>query len=175
MVGGLPAGRPTSLTPELHAKIVKMIRQCAYPATAAQAAGVTARTYWNWLQWGEEGREPYAEFFHDIKEARHEAERRLVRRIELASVRETKGQWQAAAWILERTRGKSFVRQERVEQKVELDTTQLSDEEVQRRYLEALERGKRHAKLDSGKSAGESDAGCGDVARGPSPSDGQDV
>lgn len=44
--------RPTKLTADLHYKIVTAIEKGAYPETAAEAFGVSPRTYYEWMQRG---------------------------------------------------------------------------------------------------------------------------
>jgi transposase-like protein len=46
------AGRPSSLTPQVHDQIVDAIRRGAYIETAAQAAGVTKKSFYQWLKIG---------------------------------------------------------------------------------------------------------------------------
>lgn len=47
-------GRPSALTPEVHAVIVDALEKGAYIATACGAAGVHEATYHRWMGWGEE-------------------------------------------------------------------------------------------------------------------------
>ncbi len=84
-------GRPTGsvkLTPELHRMIVSYIEAGAWDYVAAEAAGVPARTFRDWMARGE-GRHPtrrrtgeLSSFAHDVAEARARA--RAAREIELA-------------------------------------------------------------------------------------------
>jgi transposase-like protein len=66
-------GRKTKLTPETQAQIVARIRDGAYDYIAAQAGGIDPDTFYNWLQWGEHGREPYRTFREMVRQARAEA------------------------------------------------------------------------------------------------------
>jgi len=79
-------GRPTKLTPVLSKDIVRLIAEGNYISTACQANGISSNTYDNWLNWGEEGREPYLAFFIAIKRAEAEAEARRVARVEAAGI-----------------------------------------------------------------------------------------
>jgi len=107
------AGRPEKLTPELHKQIVKSITIGAYVETAAAAAGLAKRTFYDWLTRGareidrlkrnpllsiEAKEEKYVIFSHAINKAIGEAEMIDVETIRKASKRN----WKAAAWRLER-------------------------------------------------------------------------
>ena len=72
-------GREPKLTPAVEAAIVESIRNCSTLETAAALAGVTYRTFRNWMTWGEAGRRPYFHFFQVVTRAETEAEARLVR------------------------------------------------------------------------------------------------
>jgi hypothetical protein len=72
-------GREPKLTPAVEAAIVESIRNCSTLETAAALAGVTYRTFRNWMTWGEAGRRPYFQFFQAVTRAETEAEARLVR------------------------------------------------------------------------------------------------
>jgi transposase len=72
-------GREPKLTPAVEAAIVKSIHNCSTLETAAALAGVTYRTFRNWMTWGEAGRRPYFQFFQAVTRAETEAEARLVR------------------------------------------------------------------------------------------------
>jgi hypothetical protein len=50
--GSLGPGRPTRLTPEVHARIVQVVRAGNYLTVAAQFAGVGSSTLQSWLQRG---------------------------------------------------------------------------------------------------------------------------
>jgi hypothetical protein len=75
----LPLGRATLLTPELQQRIVSYIRAGAFDWVAAEANGVSRKTFWEWLARGE-GEDPdrpqtplYAEFVEQVRAARAEA------------------------------------------------------------------------------------------------------
>lgn len=105
-------GRPTKLTPEVHKRIVDMVRAGNYPEVAAQAAGIPPRTYYDWMARGDEGREPYSQFSQGVKEAQAAAESHAVTTIRKAAM---DGTWQAAAWFLERSKPERWRRRENVE------------------------------------------------------------
>ena len=45
----------------------------AWHYVAARAAGISVRTFYNWLQWGREGKAKYAEFLQAVEVAEAEA------------------------------------------------------------------------------------------------------
>lgn len=127
---GRPPGRPTKLTPELQAKVVKLVRAGNYAETAALSVGITVATWTSWCARGREGEEPYAEFLAAIMRARAEAEIALLRRVEEGDPQGTGfGTGRAALTILERTRPKRFAAHVRVHQ-----------EELANRFLDIAER-----------------------------------
>jgi hypothetical protein len=89
---------PSKLTPEVHDKIVKLVRAGNYRETACAAAGITSRTMRDWMKLGDSGLEPYEAFLRDVDQAEAEAEARDVTQIAKASADD----WRAAAWRLER-------------------------------------------------------------------------
>ena len=105
-------GRPTKLTPEVQEKIVSLVRAGNYPEVAAQAAGIDPRTYYRWMEKGEDGPAPYGQFRHAVKEAQAAAESHAVTIIRKAAI---DGSWQAAAWFLERSHPRKWGRHDRHE------------------------------------------------------------
>lgn len=71
---------------------------------AASCAGISIRTWYDWLAKGDAGNKRYTQFSQAIKAAEGQAAAKCMRQIVKAA---TKGQWQAAAWILERRFGYS--------------------------------------------------------------------
>lgn len=94
-------GRPTSLTPALQSKVISAIKAGAYVETAAAFAGISKDTFYAWLRKGakESPGQPYREFSDAVEEAQVFSELNDLRVIDQAAA---KGQWQAAAWRLER-------------------------------------------------------------------------
>ena len=88
--------RPTKLTPDVRDRIATMIQAGAYAEQAARAAGISASSYYSWMERGER---PFSEFSETIKTAEAVAEQERVSRIQEAA---DAGTWQAAAWWLER-------------------------------------------------------------------------
>jgi hypothetical protein len=142
------AGRPTSLTPEVHEAIVESIRAGSYRSTAAAKAGVHRNRLAEWEGRGESGEEPYAAFACALQKAEAEAEERLLDEIRNAqpSVTGEGGHgpdlWQAKAWIMERRWPKRWAARVRQAVTEELDafTDRLQrklDEATYRRVLDA--------------------------------------
>lgn len=94
-------GRPTKLTPEVQDKIVTALRAGNYQETAATYAGVEPRTFYRWMERGENNPEdePYRQFRQAVEKAKADSEVRDVALIDRAAA---DGSWQAAAWKLER-------------------------------------------------------------------------
>lgn len=135
--------RPTSLTPEVQDAIVASIQDGNYRTTAAQSAGVCERSLYNWLERGEKGEEPYAEFMQAMKRAEASAESNLLDQIRHAQPAVT-GEgghgadlWQAKAWIMERRWPKRWA--QRVRQQVTEEIDAFTDR-LQRRLDDATYR-----------------------------------
>jgi alpha-galactosidase/6-phospho-beta-glucosidase family protein len=101
-------GRKTKLTPALQDKMIEALRVGAVHEDACQYAGIDHATFYRWLQKGEAGQAPYREFCEAIKEAEGKAVVGWLAEIERAA---RAGNWQAAAWKLERRRPKAYGRQ----------------------------------------------------------------
>ncbi len=92
-----PGGRETLLTNELQAKIVSFVRAGAWDWVAAEANGVGRRTFFEWMQRGENGHperpqtDQYAQFVHAVREAHAQA--RAATEVE---VKKTEG----LAWLM---------------------------------------------------------------------------
>jgi len=117
---------PSPLTPELIDKIEGYIRDGSYVETAVVAAGISRKTFYQWLRLGAEDAESGNEsihrvFFERLDRAFAEAEARL-----LADVSKGSLGWQARAWILERTRHARFGQRQQIEVTQDVTVTQLS-------------------------------------------------
>lgn len=106
-------GRPTLLSDAVQDRLVEAFKlgQISIPS-ACHYAGIGERTYHTWMSKGADGEEPYAQFRQDIEKARSEAVM-----VNLAVIRKAaqNGQWQAAAWWLERVLPKEYGRKTTVE------------------------------------------------------------
>ena len=123
---------PSKYTPERVKRFLDAIRVGSPYSHAAQYAGIDHDTFLNW-------RKRYSEFSDAVKEAEGAATVGWLAKIEKAA---SDGNWQAAAWKLERRYPDDFGRRERIEHtgadggpiQVEQDVT-YSVEERQRRIL----------------------------------------
>lgn len=115
-------GRPTKLNPETQAKIVNALSAGNYFDTACMFADIDESTGYRWMQRGEaeikrrEGNvkegtaqwqkaQPFVEFYKAVKAATARAEVAFVAKVRQAATQDdSPGQWQAAAWWLERRR-----------------------------------------------------------------------
>lgn len=135
-------GRPTALDDQTQAVIVRAISVGATFEAAANAGGVVYNTFNEWMKKGEAAKSgKYRDFYEAVKKAKGNRQIRWLAQIEKAA---DGGNWQAAAWKLERTEPKNFGRQ-RVEHtgadggpiQVQRDVRDLSDDEL----LEIIQRG----------------------------------
>lgn len=115
-------GRPTRLNADLQERICEGVRLGLPYAMAAAAAGVPERTFYWWKQRGEEDEGSiYGRFLQALKTAEAEGARNLLGMIRGAALgsrdgkRRPTGQWQAAAWILERRHPELFGRRQAIE------------------------------------------------------------
>jgi len=93
---------PRQLTDDVRDRIVAVTRAGCSVAVAAEVAGVSERTIYDWLARGTRpGRSeaPYRALRAAVEQARAEAEATLAARMSRAAAR---GSWRAAAWLLER-------------------------------------------------------------------------
>lgn len=74
-------GRPTKLTDELAAVIIADIEQGVQPDAAAADAGIAPSTYFDWMQRGKAGEEPFRGFRSEVARARLAAESKLTKTI----------------------------------------------------------------------------------------------
>ena len=99
-------GRPTKLTPEVQAKVVEALRLGAPRKLAAEYAGIAYDTLREWcLRRGP----AYVAFAVALKEAESKGSVAALAKIQKAA---TDGQWQAAAWLLERRDPENFGRRQ---------------------------------------------------------------
>lgn len=85
-------GRPTKRTPETVKKLCDAIRLGASYGDACGYAGIDIGTFGEW-------RDKFPDFAHEIKEAEGAGRVQLIAKIQKAA---NDGNWQAAAWMLER-------------------------------------------------------------------------
>jgi transposase len=110
--GGAPVGRPTKLTPQVQERIVGLIAAGSYAEPAARAAGISASTFYSWMERGQlEEDGIFREFREAIKRAEAEAEISAVKVVTSAMPRS----WQAAMTFLERKHPDRWGRRSRAE------------------------------------------------------------
>lgn len=90
------------MTPEISLKITTALRNGVSVNAACRIAGVPSSTYYKWLTKGRDGMEAYEAFYQAVEQATGEAEAHFLSMLQSIASGETKGNWQAYAWILER-------------------------------------------------------------------------
>lgn len=99
-------------TEEVRARILAALRTSATLEIACASAGVPKRTLNYWRERGAAGEEPHASFLEDCECAMACVEIKLLRRIMRASRFKLDGQWQSAAWLLERRWPERYMKRE---------------------------------------------------------------
>ena len=116
--------RKSKLTPETQARIVEAIELGATYELAAQYGGVAYNTFNDWMKEGAAAQAGVkVEFYEAIKAAEGNAVTGWLRKIEAAA---TDGNWQAAAWKLERRYPRDYGRTVQ-DVKMEVTNTQEPD------------------------------------------------
>jgi transposase len=112
------AGRQTKLTKKMQAQIVKLLKQGNTFETAAVLSGISKATFFNWMNRGETGEEPYASFRAAVEQAVAHAEAERVKIIMEAAKGtgryKDNADWKAAAWFLERRNPEVWGRKDRI-------------------------------------------------------------
>jgi hypothetical protein len=112
----------SKLTPEIKDKIGTNITLGMPLKFAAQAAGISESTFYEWMSRGEkEKKGQFSEFSEYIKECQSKAVQLHLKLITKAA---KDGSWQASAWILERRHPEEFGRRDRVDLKAESNVHQ---------------------------------------------------
>src|SRR5258707_357246 len=89
-------GRRTILDAKLTKRICDLLAAGNSIKTTMELVAVDESVYFDWINKGEEGQKPYADFAKRASRARGKAKQRLVRTI----VKQAPNDWKAAAWIL---------------------------------------------------------------------------
>lgn len=145
-------GRPTLLDEDKMERIANALRVGCYIDDAALAAGISTRTYHNWMERGRTERDriaaglkadpnedPFVQFLHTIERAQAEA---AVHHLQNIATHAADGSWQASAWILERKFPRKWGRFDRTEHSgpeggpVRID---VSTEDLERKVQRILE------------------------------------
>ena len=124
----------TKLNPTIKKQIGDNITLGMPLKFAAEAAGISEVTFYNWMNRGEsESKGQFFEFHEYIKECQSKAVQLHLKLITKAA---TEGAWQASAWILERRHPEEFGRREKIEMDAnlkhsgKLDLNTLTDEQL---------------------------------------------
>lgn len=105
-------GRPSKLTPERSLKIIDAVRAGNYAEVAARFAGINERTFYKWMEKGEQRPDsPYGHFRQAIKDAEAAAEIHAVVQVRQAM----STNWAAAMTYLERKFPTRWARKDRLE------------------------------------------------------------
>lgn len=105
-------GRPSKLTPETQKRILEALSVGTTYALACQYAGITYATFRRWMVQGEQAKSgKFRDFYDAVKEAEGRAVVGWLAKIERAA---NEGNWQAAAWKLERRYPEDFGRRDRI-------------------------------------------------------------
>jgi len=127
------AGRPSKLTPATKQKLLDAVALGSTYTKACYFAGITYATFRAWMIRGEAQKTGiYKDFFDEMKAAEGTAAVGFLANIVEAA---NKGDWKAAAWLLERRYPKEYGRRSIVE---------INEAEIKEEYnaiLEALTNG----------------------------------
>ncbi|MAH47736.1 hypothetical protein CMI37_18085 [Candidatus Pacearchaeota archaeon] len=113
-------GRRVKLTEQVMDAFIQAIKLGCPNKDACGCAGISETTFYRWMEWADSKRKDakvYQEFRERIKEAEGQATQRWLAIIEKAA---QAGQWQAAAWKLERRRA-MFIPKVKAEVEAKID------------------------------------------------------
>ena len=101
------------LTPDTQAKIIQAIKLGSTKTLAASYAGISRRTFYNWMEKGEEQKTGiYRDFLDALDQAEGE---RVARWLAIINKAAQNDNWTSAAWLLERTRPDDYSLKNRVD------------------------------------------------------------
>ena len=106
--------RTTILSEVIQNAMAEAIRNGNYASTAADACGIGRSTHYEWMEKGEQGIEPYAEYADTIKKAEAEAEMNAIQNIQIHAAEN----WTASAWYLERKFPDRWGRKDKLTQEI---------------------------------------------------------
>ncbi len=95
-------GRPTHLTDAIIAKAGELARAGNYFEAIFTYLDIPKSTAYDWLSWGQKGRDPYCRFSDALEKGWATAEVRLAAQVQQHGQEDKPGQWTALAWFLER-------------------------------------------------------------------------
>jgi hypothetical protein len=143
-----PTGRRTKLTKATTAKLIEAIQAgCTY-SLACQYAGITYRTFNNWMNDGMDKKtQSKIDFFHAIKKAEAQGAMTNLQMIQKAAMDD----WRASAWVMERRHKYIKTNQIQVEETHEqdLNRTKTTKEILQEQQLELLKASKQALNIGS--------------------------
>jgi len=131
------------LTPELQKKIGDNITLGMPLKFAAEAAGISEKTFYLWMDRGDkEEKGQYHDFFIYCNNCKSRAVQLHLKLITKAA---TDGAWQASAWILERRHPEEFGRRDKIDAHIDgsmkheiTDPEKMTDEELQQAIKDEL-------------------------------------
>ena len=130
-----PKGRKSKFTTPVKDRIIEALRAGTTYEIAAQYAGISRSTLFEWIKKGEKEEDTaYRTFYDNIKKAEAEGAVVHLGTIAQASAKD----WKAAAWILERRHGYSkevVMKVEEQEKEIELPSSMLELLRMQAREL----------------------------------------
>ena len=91
--------RPTSLTEQRIQQMQQAAELGMKREHIAKSGGIAAGTFYNWMAKGRRGEKPYKEFYERLEKAIAIG---IQNNLVIIRNEALKGNWQAAAWILER-------------------------------------------------------------------------
>lgn len=103
---------PQKLTRTICDKICEGVLKGNYVATVCQSVGINRSTYYAWKKKGEQGLEPYKQFYERVTECEAQAEMDILNVIYTNAI--DQGNWVSSAWILERKYPNRFGKREQM-------------------------------------------------------------
>ena len=103
---------PQKLNRTICDKICEGVLKGNYITTVCRSVGINRRTYYEWKKKGEQGLEPYKQFYDRVTEAEAQAEMDILNVIYTSAV--DQGNWLSSAWILERKYPNRFGKREQM-------------------------------------------------------------
>lgn len=122
--GRSSAGRPSSYSTTMHARICAFVEVGLPIALACEREHISRQTLYNWRQRGAAGEEPFATFERDLRHAIALAESEVLQLI----IASTEDDWKAGAWWLERRFPKRYLAKQTV--RIEKPARELTDAEL---------------------------------------------
>lgn len=129
-------GRPTLCTPEQAERLCALLREGNSRECAAKLSGIQRRTFYQWMQKGRDGVEPYAHFAHRVKEAEGEAEAWHIANLRTHAA----ATWQVSCWWLERRRPHQYGKRDMSWENMKRQEREAQAAQIAEIPLEELER-----------------------------------